>query len=275
MTATASPGFSLMQEEISYIAGQEIPVVIANIMRGGPGLGNIGAEQADYFQATKGGGHGDFRSIVMAPNSVQEMAEHIFTLFNLTDKYRTPGILLADGYLGQMKEDLVFPDSNVKKIDKSSWTANGDLENRTRHTIKSLRLKNDDLEKHQQNLKRKFDEIEKNEVRFEEYLTDDAEIVIVSYGIVSRIAEEIIDSARKEGKKIGLFRPITLWPFAYKKLEELSKNVKNILTIELSNGQMVEDVRLAVNGNCPVDFYGRGGGNIPTKKELIEKIREI
>ncbi len=275
MTATASPGFSLMQEGISYIAGQEVPAVIVNIMRGGPGLGNIAPEQEDYFPAVKGGGNGGYKSIVLAPGSTREMAEHVFTLFNLTDKYRMPGILLADGLLAQWESNFIFPETNIEIANKSSW-AIGKRGNGEPKAIKSLRLGEDELEAHKQHLSKKYEKIRQNEVRFEEYFTEDAEIIIVSYGCVSLTSKEVINEMRKEGKKVGLFRPITLWPFPSSKLEELSRNSKSILAAELSQeGQMVEDVRLAVNGNCPVEFYGRSGGNLISKKELIKKIKEM
>jgi len=232
-------------------------------------------EQADYFQAVKGGGNGGYKSIVLAPGSTREMAEHIFTLFNLTDKYRMPGILLADGLLAQLESDFIFPETNIEFVDKSSWAIGKNSGDREPRAIKSLRLGKDELEAHKNHLHKKYEEIKQKEVRVEEYLTEDAETILVSYGFVSTTSKEAINEMRKEGKKIGLLRPITLWPFPHNKLEELSKNSKNILVAELNDGQMVEDVRLAVNGNCPVHFYGRSGGNLITKKELIKRIKEI
>ncbi|MBI4448106.1 3-methyl-2-oxobutanoate dehydrogenase subunit VorB [Candidatus Woesearchaeota archaeon] len=274
MTASSGPGMSLKQEAISFMAGAEVPAVIVNVMRGGPGLGNISGEQSDYFQTVKGGGHGDYKVLTLAPNSVQEMADLTSLLFNLTDKYRSPGILLADGYLGQMKEGIIFPETKTEFTDKSSWCLNG-AKNREKHVVNSLFINQDELEAHKIRLKTKFDLMEKNEIRFEEYKTRNAEIIIASYGVVSRIAKDVVDTARKEGMKVGLIRPISLWPFPQEKIRKLAKKTKAFLTLELSFGQMVEDVKLAVNGQCPVHFYGRYGGNLPTEEEIIKQIKKI
>ncbi len=276
LTASSSPGISLKQEGISYIAGCELPVAIIDVMRGGPGLGNIAPEQGDYFQTVKGGGHGDYRLITLAPNSVQELAEFTCEIFELADKYRNPAVLLYDGYLGQMKEGVIFPKVKAKNYDRSSWAADGNKKGREKHIITSIYIAPEDMEKHKLRLKRKYDLIEEKEVRFENYKSDDADIVIVAYGIVSRIAKDVVEKARKEGIKVGLLRPITLWPFPKKEISQIADNAKAILTVELNMlGQMNEDVLISANGKCPVEFYGRCGGVIPKEKEILEKILEI
>lgn len=273
MTSSSSPGISLKQEGISYLAGAELPCVVVNIMRGGPGLGNIAPEQGDYFQATKGGGHGNYRLIVLAPNSVQEMADLTILAFDLADKYRTPVMLLGDGSLGQMMEPVSFPEE-VKDFPKKEWATTG-CANRERNIISSVRLVPEELEKHNLDLEKKYNQIRKNEVRYEKYHTDDADIIIVAYGIVSRIAKSAIETAREQGIKLGLLRPITLFPFPEKVLSELAEKARAFLAVELSTGQMVEDVRLGVNGRKRVHFIGRCGGSVISPDEILGKVKEI
>ena len=274
LTSSSSPGISLKQEGISYIAGAELPCVIVNIVRGGPGLGSIQPSQCDYFQATKGGGHGDYRNIVLAPNSVQELVDITILSFDLADQYRNPVMILGDGALGQMMEPVEFKESQITPVEKP-WAATG-LRGRTQpNIINSLHLKPEDLEKHNIHLQNKYALISNNEVRFEEIQTEDADLVIVAYGITSRIARTAVDKARSQGLKVGLLRPITLWPFPSEIIEKLANHAQSFLTVELSAGQMVEDVRLAVNGKKPVYFYGRMGGMMPNPKEIYEQIISI
>lgn len=274
MTSSSSPGISLKLEGISYIAGAELPSVIVNIMRGGPGLGGIQPAQSDYFQATKGGGHGDYRNIVLAPNSVQEMVDTTILAFDLADKYRNPVMLLGDGALGQMMEPVEFNASVAKPIQKP-WAATG-LRGRTEpNIINSLHLQPEMLERHNIHLQKKYAEISASEVRYEELYSDDAELVLIAYGITSRIARSAVEKARNEGMKVGMLRPITLWPFPEKPLAKLAAKASAFLTLELSAGQMIEDVRLAVNGAKPVHFYGRTGGMIPSPKAVYEQIINI
>ncbi len=276
MTTTSSPGFTLMQEGISYIACTEIPCVFVNIVRGGPGLGTIQPSQGDYFQATKGGGHGDYRIIVLAPNSVQEMVDHCHLAFKLADKYRNPVMLLSDGAIGQMMEKVVLPDPIPYKPDKP-WATTGKTADRERNILTSLYIKPEDMEEKNKHLQEKFKKIAKNEVRFEEYNTDDAEIIITAFGLTSRIAKKTVELGREAGIKIGLFRPISLWPFPWDKLGEIaSKNtVQSFISVEMNAGQMIEDVKLAVCGKKPVYFYGRMGGIVPDPDEIFKKIKEI
>lgn len=274
MTSSSGPGISLKQEGISFIAGAELPCVIVNIMRGGPGLGGIQPSQADYFQATKGGGHGDYHNIVFAPNSVQELVDITILSFDMADKYRNPVMLLGDGALGQMMEPVVFSPSTAQAVEKP-WAATGMRGRSSPNIINSLYLQPDLLERHNINLQKKYDLIAKQEVRYESLYTEDAELILVAYGITSRIARSAMDKARAEGIKVGLFRPISLWPFPSKALSVLAGAAKVFLTIELSAGQMVEDVRLAVLGSKPVYFYGRTGGNMPSTKEVYQKILEV
>lgn len=274
MTSSSSPGISLKQEGISYIAGAELPCVIVNIMRGGPGLGSIQPAQGDYFQATKGGGHGDFHSIVLAPNSVQELVDITMLSFDLADKYRNPVMILGDGALGQMMEPAEFKTGN-SDLPSKPWAATG-LKGRTKpNIINSLYLKPEQLEQHNIRLQRKYAEITANEIRFETEKTEDAELVLVAYGITSRIARSAMEKARAEGMKVGLFRPISLWPFPEAQLGQLVTTASAFMALELSAGQMVEDVRLAVNGAKPVHFYGRMGGMIPNPQEVYEEIAKI
>ncbi|HWR39178.1 MAG TPA: 3-methyl-2-oxobutanoate dehydrogenase subunit VorB [Patescibacteria group bacterium] len=274
MTSSSSPGMSLKQEGISYIAGAELPCVIVNVQRGGPGLGGIQPAQSDYFQATKGGGHGDYHCVVLAPNSVQEMADLTGLGFDLADQYRTPVILLADGALGQMMEPVIFKERTSKPVAKP-WATTGVGERAQTNIINSLFLKPEELEKHNEHLQAKYATITEKEIRWEGSMLEDAELVLVAYGITSRIAYSAMEMARAEGMKVGLFRPITLWPFPEKALHTVLSKASAALAVELSTGQMVEDVRLASNGVVPVHFYGRSGGMIMTPNQILDQIRKI
>ena len=273
MTTTSSPGFSLMQEGISYIASAQLPCLLANVVRGGPGLGTIQPSQGDYFQATKGGGHGDYYMIVLAPSTVQEMADFVYLGFDLADKYRTPVMILADGALGQGMEKVTFPeyDPATRKIAKP-WATTGKKPDRERNIITSLFLQPERMEELNLVLQKKYDTIRQNEILWEEYLTDDAEVLFTAFGLAARIVRKTIQLAREKGIKAGLFRPKTVWPFPYKRLNELAHQVDLIQDIELNAGQMVEDVRLGVEGVTPVFFHGRMGGMIPTPEEVLEKM---
>ncbi|MDK2824550.1 MAG: 2-oxoglutarate/2-oxoacid ferredoxin oxidoreductase subunit alpha [Clostridia bacterium] len=271
MTSSSSPGISLKTEGISYIAGAELPCVIVNMMRGGPGLGSIQPAQGDYFQATKGGGHGDYRLLVLAPASVQEAVDLTIEAFDLADKYRNPVMVLGDGVLGQMMEPVEIKMTEKKELPVKEWAATG-KKNRKKNVINSLYLQPEKLEQHVNRLAEKFGEMEAKEQRAETYLADDAEILLAAYGTTSRVCKAAVDMAREEGIKAGLFRPISLWPFPTFALQEVLESVKGILTVEMSLGQMVEDIRLAVNGKVPVDFYGRTGGMVPTARAVFEKI---
>lgn len=273
MTASSSPGISLKQEGVSYLAGAELPCVIVDIDRGGPGLGNIAPEQGDYYQVVKGGGHGCYKCIVLAPNSVQEMCDLTYLAFDLADKYMGPVYVLADGYIGQMMEPCVFPEAR-REFPAKPWAVRPDGTSKD-NLVSSIYLDPDDLEAHVNKLDRRYKEIEGIETRFEGYRLDDADHVVIGYGIVSRLLKTAIDMAREKGKKVGLLRPITLWPFPKSKISELSDKVSDFLVVELSTGQMVDDVRLAVNGRKPVGFYGRTGGNTPTAQELLEQILKL
>jgi len=261
-------------EGLSYCAGAELPCVVVNIVRGGPGLGNIAPEQADYFQITKGGGHGNYRLIALAPNGAQEMCDLTMTAFDLADKYRNPACIMADGITGQMMEVVEIPEAKPTGYDHSSWEVKGTPES-AGNLISSIVLEADDLEAHNLKLDAKYKEIMANEVLFEEYKTDDAELVVVAYGVVSRIVYSAIDAARKDGLKVGLLRPITVWPFPTEIIKKLAKTASCFLAVELSTGQMVEDVQLAVNGKVPVHFYGRCGGNVPSGQELLKEFKKI
>ncbi len=270
MTASSSPGISLMQEGISYAAGAELPMVIVDIMRGGPGLGNIAPEQGDYFQIVKGGGHGNYRVIVLAPNSAQEMCDLTMRAFALADKYRNPAVVLADGFIGQMMEPVSFPDP-TPTLPKKPWAVAGTPETRD-NLITSIHLEPEVLEAHVRDLQAKYETIAGKETRFEEYRLDDAQLVTVGYGIVSRLLRTAVDMAREQGIPAGLVRPITLWPFPSQKIGALADYAHGFLVCELSTGQMVEDVRLAIHDWVPVEFYGRAGGVVPTAEELLEQI---
>ena len=275
MTSSSSPGISLKQEGISYIAGAELPAVIVNVMRGGPGLGNIWPAQSDYFQATRSGGHGDYHSIVLAPSCVQEAYELMFLAFDLADKYRTPTIILGDGMLGQMMEPLKIKNQKSKiKNYKKPWALTG-CNGRRPNIIKSFYMVEGDLEKFNLTLQTKYKIIRQKEERYESLFLDDAEFILVAYGSMARIAKSAVNKLRSKGKKIGLIRPITLWPFPKKIFERTNEQTSKratFLVIEMSYGQMIEDVKLAVNGKARVEFLGRSGGGIPTEEDIIRKI---
>lgn len=274
MTSSSSPGFSLKQEGMSYIAGAELPCVVVNVQRGGPGLGSIQPGQADYFQATKGGGHGDYHNIVIAPNSVQEIVDTTILAFDLADQYRNPVVILADGAIGQMMEPVIMREPVANTIEKP-WASTGLRGRKETNIINSLFLLPDVCEKHNEKLQKKYKLIEDNEVRYETTHVEDADLVLVAYGITSRIVYSAMEKARKEGMKVGLIRPITLWPFPYKPIEAAAEHAKAFLTVEMSAGQMVEDVRLAVGKDKPVYFYGRTGGMIPNSAEIYDQIVTI
>ncbi len=274
MTASSSPGFSLKQEGLSYCAGAELPCVVVNIVRGGPGLGNIAPEQADYFQITKGGGHGNYRLIALAPNGAQEMCDLTMKAFELADKYRNPACIMADGITGQMMEVVDIPEGVTDLPDHSEWAVTGKPDTST-NLVSSIVLDPHDLEDHNLKLDAKYKEIMANEVLYEEYKTQDADLIVVAYGVVSRIVYSTVDMAREQGLKVGLLRPITLWPFPTEIIAKLADTASRFLAVELSTGQMVEDVQLAVNGKVPVHFYGRCGGVVPGSKELLNEFTKI
>jgi pyruvate/2-oxoacid:ferredoxin oxidoreductase alpha subunit len=273
MTGSSSPGISLMMEGVSYAAGSELPMVIIDIMRGGPGLGNIGPEQSDYFQVVKGGGHGNYNNIVLAPASAQEMADLTMLAFELSDKYRNPAFVIADGFVGQTMEPVSLP-MEVMTPRTRPWAVLGDAGTR-RNLISSIFLSHDALERHEQALQAKYAAIRAREVRYQEVATEDAEILFVGYGIVSRVLRRAVALLRQEGVRAGLLRPLTLWPFPHTEIRTLAKTVERTLVVELSAGQMVEDVRLAVGDSCPVDFYGRMGGNVPTAEEIVAEVHRL
>lgn len=270
MTASSGPGISLMQEGISYMAGAELPCVIADITRGGPGLGNIAAEQSDYHQVVKGGGNGSYRTIVLAPYSAQEMADLTVLAFELADRYRNPVVVMADGYIGQMMEPVEFRERAILP-DPPSWAVTGEAATRT-NLITSLRIGLDELELHQIALEAKYKQAEQNEARAEEWQTEDAEIVLVGYGIVARVLKAVATQARAEGIPVGLLRPITLYPFPVSSFRSVARRARVFVVVEMSQGQMVEDVRLALNGARPVEFFGRGGGNVPSHQEVLRLV---
>ena len=277
MTSSSSPGVSLKQEGISYIAAAELPCLILNVMRGGPGLGTIQPSQADYFQSCKGGGHGDYHMIVLAPSSVQEMADFVSLGFDLAFKYRNPVLMLSDGVIGQMMEKVVLPPFKPRRsmeelIAQCPWATTGKV-NRPRNIITSLALEPEVMEATNNRLQAKYKLIEENEVRYEEYMLDDAEYVFVAFGSSARVCKHAVEIARAEGIKVGVLRPITLFPFPKKKIQELAERVKGFMSVEMSAGQMVEDVRLAVNGKRPVGFYGRQGGSVPSAEEALEALK--
>ncbi|MFZ1730773.1 MAG: 3-methyl-2-oxobutanoate dehydrogenase subunit VorB [Bacteroidota bacterium] len=276
MTSSSSPGMSLMQEGISYIAGAELPCLLVNINRGGPGLGTIQPSQGDYFQSVKGGGHGDYRLIVLAPATVQEMADFVQDGWDLADKYRNPVLILSDGALGQMMEKVELRDQidrNERQIPE--WAIVGKPEGRDRQFITSLFIKPEEMEQVNIRLQAKYKVIEENEIKVQEIDTEDADFVIVAYGLSARIGRKAMELLRAEGMKIGLIRPITLWPYPYAAVAKVAEHVKGFLSLELNAGQMVEDVRLAVNGRCPVGHYGRMGGIIPSPEEVVEVVKDM
>ncbi|MCD6540684.1 3-methyl-2-oxobutanoate dehydrogenase subunit VorB [Candidatus Bipolaricaulota bacterium] len=274
MTSSSSPGISLKQEGISYIAMARLPCVIVNMMRGGPGLGNIAPAQGDYFQATKGGGHGDYHLIVLAPSTVPEAAELVRLAFELSDRYRVPAMILADGMIGQMMEPVELPEPvEPEDIPERPWAVTG-AKGRPKNVITSFDLEPEGLKEMSLALQETYREIERNEVRWEEVETEDAELLIVAYGTMGRIAKTVVRLARQEGIKVGLLRPITLWPFPYEPVRELAERVRTVLTVELSAGQMWEDVRLAVEGRAETPFYGELGGVVPSPKRILEEVRK-
>lgn len=276
MTSSSSPGISLKQEGLSYIAGAELPCVIVNMVRGGPGLGGIQPAQGDYWQATRGGGHGDYRLIVLAPATIQEMVDTVQDAFDLADKYRNPVMILGDGMLGQMMEPVEFRDQTVTDLPEKEWATTG-LRNHPgrRNVVNSLYLQPDKLEEHNDHLQRKYAEIEANEVRYEEVDVEDADLVVAAYGTTARIVRSAMEAARQEGLRVGLIRPITLWPFPVEPFARAAEKAQAFLSVEMSAGQMVEDVRLAVNGKKPVYFYGRTGGMVPTPEGVLAKFKKI
>jgi len=274
LTSSSSPGISLKQEGISYIAGAWLPCVIVNIMRGGPGLGGIQPSQSDYFQATKGGGHGDYRLVVLAPSTVQEAVNLTMEAFDLADKYRTPVMILGDGYLGQMMEPVEFKKRKQQSLPPKDWTLTG-AKGRPRRIIKTLYLQPEILEQRNLTLNRRYQEIIKDEIRVETYLTEDAEIIIAAFGTVARIAKSAIKILREKGIKAGLVRPITLFPFPYQTFAQVTAKIKKILVVEMNLGQMVEDVKLGVCGKAEVFFYGRTGGMVPSYDEIVVEVEKI
>lgn len=279
MTSSSSPGVSLMQEGISYMAGAEVPGLIVNVQRGGPGLGTIQPSQSDYFQATRGGGNGDYYVIVLAPNSVQEMADFVDLAFTLAFKYRTPAMILSDGVIGQMMEKVVLPPIKPRRTEEEilrecPWATTGRSKGRKPNVITSLELKSEVMELRNLHLQEKYRKIRENEVRYETKFMDDAEYMIVAFGSAARIAEKAIEMARAERIKVGLFRPITLWPFPTNEIAAAAAKVKGILVAEINAGQMVDDVRLAVNGAVPVEHYGRLGGIVPEPEEMVKVLKE-
>ncbi len=279
MTSSSSPGISLKQEGISYIAAASLPALILNVMRGGPGLGTIQPSQADYFQATKGGGHGDYHLIVLAPSTVQEMADFVALGFDLAFKYRNPAMILADGIVGQMMEKVVLPPFRPRRTDEEiaaqcPWATTGKRGRSHRNIVTSLEMDSPKMEENNRRFQETYARIQENEVRFQEYYTEDAEYLIVAFGTVARICLKAIEDARAAGIKVGLLRPITLWPFPTKEIAGLSRRVKGMLVVELNAGQMIEDVRLAVEGRVPVFHFGRMGGMIPNPDEVLDALKK-
>jgi len=273
MTASSGPGISLMQEGISYMAGAELPCVIADITRGGPGLGNIASEQGDYHQVVKGGGHGNYRTLVLAPHSVQEMADLTRLAFDLADRYRNPVFVLADGFVGQMMEPVEFPAAAIE-TPAPNWAVTGTSETRT-NLISSLFMGADDLEAHVRHLEEKYKLAEQHETRAEEWFAEDAEIVLVGYGIVGRILKAVTAEARAAGLKVGVLRPITLYPFPAANFQRLAERARVFVVVEMSTGQLIEDVRLALNGARPVEFLSRVGGNVPSHDDVLRFVEDL
>ncbi len=273
MTSSSSPGISLKQEGISYIAGAGLPCLIVNVVRGGPGLGTIQPAQSDYFQAVKGGGHGDYRMIVLAPASVQEMADFVDLGFELAFKYRTPVMMLSDGAIGQMMEKVYLSPQKERMKTAPEWATTGKPSTRPRNIITSLDLESHGQELFIQKLQEKYNVIRETEVRYEEYQTGDAEYLLVAYGTSGRVCQKAVQIAREQGIRAGLLRPITLFPFPSKRINELADGVKGIISVEMSAGQMVEDVLLSVNGKVPVKHFGRNGGIITTPEEVVENLK--
>ena len=279
LTSSSSPGVSLMQEGVSYIAGAELPCLIVNVMRGGPGLGTIQPSQSDYFQTVKGGGHGDYRLITLAPASVQEMSDFVGLGFDLAFKYRNPAFILADGVIGQMMEKIVLPPYQKRRTEEEirkqcPWAANGKEGRKNKNVVTSLELQPQQMEENNLRFQAKYREIEENEVRYEEYKCDDADYLLIAFGCSARICKKAIEIARNEGIKLGLIRPITLWPFPSKVIASYVGKVKGILSVELNAGQMVEDIRLAVECKVKVEHFGRLGGIVFTPDEILSALKE-
>ena len=275
MTSSSSPGISLKQEGISYIAGAELPCVIVNIMRGGPGLGSIQPSQTDYFQATRGGGNGDYRLVVLAPANIQELVDLIIEGFDIADQYRNPVMILGDGMIGQMMEPIEFKEPKKRNLPTKEWATTSTKGKRKPNIINSLYLAAEELEEHNIRLQAKYKEITEKEVKVESYNIEDADVVIAAYGTTSRIAKTAIAELESEGYKVGFIRPITLWPYPYDEFNKISDKCKGILTVEMNTGQMIDDVKIAVNGRFPVHFFGRTGGMIPTPNQIIKMVKEI
>jgi len=274
MTTTSSPGYSLMQEAISYLTMSFVPCVIANIMRGGPGLGNIQPAQGDYFQMTKGGGHGDYHLIVLAPSTVQETVNLIIEAFDLADKYLQPVTVIADGLIGQIMEPVEFPDTREPNRPEQPWALTG-AKGRKKNVVTSLFLGAQNLESENIKLQEIIARIQANEIRYDEYMMDGAEIVVVAYGTAGRIVQTAVKQARAEGIPVGLFRPISMFPFPYDRLDEIAKTTRQFLVVELSAGQMIEDVRLATQCRVPIHFYGKMGGVVPLPEDVLSEIKKL
>ena len=279
LTSSSSPGIALMQEGISYMAGAELPGVFVNVQRGGPGLGTIQPSQSDYFQATRGGGNGDYHVIVLAPNSVQEMADFVDLAFELAFRYRNPAMILSDGVIGQMMEKVVLPPFKPRRTEEEikkecPWATVGRTKNRKPNIITSLELKSEVMEERNLHLQEKYNTIQEKEVRYETQQLEDADYIIVAFGSAARIAEKALELAREEGLKVGLFRPITLWPFPQKELVEAAQGKKGVLVAEINAGQMVQDVRLAINNIVKVEHFGRLGGIVPEPEEIVKALKE-
>lgn len=279
LTSSSSPGIALMQEGISYMAGAELPGVFVNVQRGGPGLGTIQPSQSDYFQATRGGGNGDYHVIVLAPNSVQEMADFVDLAFELAFRYRNPAMILSDGVIGQMMEKVVLPPFKPRRTEEEikkecPWATVGRTKNRKPNIITSLELKSEVMEERNLHLQEKYNTIQEKEVRYETQQMEDADYIIVAFGSAARIAEKALELAREEGLKVGLFRPITLWPFPQKELVEAAQGKKGVLVAEINAGQMVQDVRLAINNTVKVEHFGRLGGIVPEPEEIVKALKE-
>ena len=279
LTSSSSPGVALMQEGIAYMAGAELPGVFVNVQRGGPGLGTIQPSQSDYFQATRGGGNGDYYVITLAPASVQEMADFVDLAFELAFKYRTPAMILSDGVIGQMMERIVLPPYKPRRTEEEirkecPWAAMGRPKDRQPNIITSLELQPEVMEQRNLHLQRKYDEIRANEVRYETFNCEDADYLIVAFGSAARISQKAIELAREEGIKVGLLRPITLWPFPSKEVAAAAEGKKGVLSVEINAGQMVEDIRLAINGKVPVEHFGRLGGIVPDPDEIVKALKE-
>ena len=279
LTSSSSPGVALMQEGIAYMAGAELPGVFVNVQRGGPGLGTIQPSQSDYFQATRGGGNGDYYVITLAPASVQEMADFVDLAFELAFKYRTPAMILSDGVIGQMMERIVLPPYKPRRTEEEirkecPWAAMGRPKDRQPNIITSLELQPEVMEQRNLHLQRKYDEIRANEVRYETFNCEDADYLIVAFGSAARISQKAIELAREEGIKVGLLRPITLWPFPSKEVVAAAEGKKGVLSVEINAGQMVEDIRLAINGKVPVEHFGRLGGIVPDPDEIVKALKE-